>query len=84
MLRDRALFEPTLVWLVEAADGTGDAHRALADVGGVYRRRLDRALDRVTTIVTPLAELIVGAVVFVFAYSFMAPLLEWALGIFRL
>ena len=83
VLQARALFEPTLLWLVATADGGGDAHRALQDIGEIYTRRLDRAFDRITTIVTPVAELIVGAVVFVFAYSFMSPLLDWALEIFR-
>jgi type II secretory pathway component PulF len=84
VLREAAAFEPTLHWLVEAAEGTRDLPRALEDVGNVCARRFERAVDRLTVLITPMAELVVGAAVFFLAYSFLAPLFEWAEGIFRL
>jgi len=84
VLRDGNTFEPTLLWLVEAAEGTHDLPRALADVSNICARRFERAVDRLTVLITPAAELVVGAAVFFFAYSFLAPLFEWAEGIFRL
>jgi type II secretory pathway component PulF len=84
VLREAHAFEPTLLWLVEAAEGTRDVPRALDDVGDVCARRFERAVDRLAVLVTPAAELAVGAIVFAFAYSFLAPLFEWAEGIFRL
>lgn len=84
VLREDRTFAPTLLWLVEAMEGSGDTAQALDDVSAIYRQRLERAVDRVTTLVTPLAELAIGAVVFVFAYSFMVPLLEQAVGLFQL
>jgi len=84
VLRESHTFEPTLLWLVEAAEGTQDLPRALDDVSDVCARRFERAVDRLSVLVTPSAELLVGAVVFLFAYSFLVPLFEWAEGIFRL
>jgi type IV pilus assembly protein PilC len=84
VLREDRTFAPTLLWLVEAMEGSGETPQALDDVGAIYRQRLERAVDRVTTLVTPVAELAIGAVVFVFAYSFMVPLLEEAVGLFQL
>ncbi len=84
VLREAHAFEPTLLWLVEAAEGTEDLPRALEDVSGVCVRRFERAVDRLSVLATPAAELVVGAIVFAFAYSFLAPLFEWAEGIFRL
>ncbi len=83
-LRYGQAFEPTLLWLVEAAEGTRDLPRALEDVGNICARRFERAVDRLAVLITPAAELVVGAAVFLFAYSFLAPLFEWAEGIFRL
>jgi general secretion pathway protein F len=84
VLRDAGTFEPTLLWLVEAAEGTRDLPRALDDVSQVCARRFERGVDRLSVLVTPLAELVIGGAVFLFAYSFLAPLFEWAEGIFRL
>jgi type II secretory pathway component PulF len=84
VLREDGLFEPTLLWLVESMEGGGDTARGLADVSSIYRQRLERGVDRVTTLVTPLAELVIGAVVFVFAYSFMVPLFDFAVNLIRL
>jgi type II secretory pathway component PulF len=84
VLRESGTFDPTLLWLVEAAEGTRDLPRALDDVASVCGRRFERGADRLSVLVTPVAELVVGAVVFAFAYSFLAPLFEWAEGIFKL
>lgn len=84
VLREAHALEPTLLWLVEAAEGTQDLPRALEDASEVCARRFERAVDRLTVLVTPAAELLVGAIVFAFAYSFLAPLFQWAERIFRL
>jgi type II secretory pathway component PulF len=83
-LREAKAFEPTLLWLVEAAEGTRDVARALDDVAAICARRFERAVDRFTVLVAPAAELLIGATVFLFAYSFLGPLFAWAEGIFRL
>lgn len=83
ILRGDRTFAPTLLWLVEAMEGGGGTAQALDDIGEIYRQRLERAVDRVTTLVTPVAELVIGAVVFAFAYSFMVPLIEQAVGLFK-
>jgi len=84
LLRDASVLEPTLLWIVGAAEGTGETPRALEDVADVCAARLARAVDRLTTFATPAAELIVGLVVFLFAYSFLLPLFEYAERLFRL
>ncbi|MEN8151365.1 MAG: type II secretion system F family protein [Planctomycetota bacterium] len=76
------LFPESMLWLVETADGSEDSARALDDVAEIYRDRLDRGLDRMEVLVTPLAELVVGVAVFFFAYSYLVPLFETAGKIF--
>jgi general secretion pathway protein F len=83
VLRDARAFEPTLLWLVEAAEGTRDLPRALDDVARVSVRRFERAVDRLSVVVTPAAELLIGATVFFLAYSFLVPLFEYAEGLFK-
>jgi type II secretory pathway component PulF len=83
-LREAKAFEPTLLWLIEAAEGSRDTARALDDVAGICARRFERAVDRFTVLVGPAAELLIGVTVFLFAYSFLAPLFAWAEGVFRL
>jgi len=78
ILEDGDVFDPALSWLVAHAAARGEAARALDDVASVYRQRLARGVDRVTTLVTPAAELVVGAAVCVFAYSYLIPMFEWA------
>jgi general secretion pathway protein F len=81
-----ALFPKSLLWLVETAEGDDAAADALDDVAAVYRNRLDRGLDRMEVLVTPMAELVIGVAVFFFAYSYLIPLLEYSgaiLGIVR-
>jgi len=72
------VFEPSVSWMVETADGSESAATALLDVAEIYRRRLARGLDRFTVLLTPMAELVIGVAVFLLAYSFVVPLLEYA------
>jgi type II secretory pathway component PulF len=76
------IFEPSVAWMVETADGSESAVVALADVAEIYRRRLARGLDRFTVLLTPMAQLVLGVAVFLFAYSFVVPLLEYAGKVF--
>ncbi|MHC4954087.1 MAG: type II secretion system F family protein [Planctomycetota bacterium] len=82
VLGNHALFEPALAWIVAAADGSSEVAGALEEVASIYRRRLDRAVDRVTTLIVPLAEIVLGAVVFLLAYAYVVPLFEWQRGLF--
>ena len=83
-LEGTGLFEPSRLWLVRCAEANGDAGGALRDVARLYRRRLDRRLDRFTLLVRPAAELALGAVVFCFAFSFLVPLFDYTSTILRL
>ena len=71
------LLEPSVAWLVEAAERSGCAADAFDDIAEIYRRRLDRGVERMTILVTPLAELVVGVVVFCCAFGYLLPLLRW-------
>lgn len=77
VLEDANVFDPSVVWLLRGAEGAGDAEDALEDAAEVYRRRLDRRLDRFTLLVRPAAELVLGAVVFCFAFSYLVPLFQY-------
>ncbi|MEM7202048.1 MAG: type II secretion system F family protein [Planctomycetota bacterium] len=72
------LISPSLLWLVEAAESSGTAAHALDDVARIYRERLERAVDRMCTLATPLAELLLGVVVLGFAVSYMLPIVQYA------
>jgi len=76
------LFPPSLLWLVETAEGSDASAKALDDVAAIYRNRLERGLDRMEVLVTPLAELVIGVAVFFFAYSYLVPLFDYAGGVF--
>jgi type II secretory pathway component PulF len=76
-MRAGALFEPSLLWLVETGEQAGAAADALEDVAGIYRQRLRRGIDRFTVLLQPAAELVIGIVVFVIAYSFLVPIFEY-------
>jgi len=78
------LFPRSLLWLVETAEGSEGAAKALDDVAVIYRNRLERGLDRMEVLVTPAAELVIGIAVFFFAYSYLVPLFGYANGIFNL
>ncbi len=71
------VFDPSVVWFLKGAEGAGEAEDALEDAAEVYRRRLDRRLDRFTLLVRPAAELVLGAVVFCFAFSYLVPLFQY-------
>ncbi|MHC5011411.1 MAG: type II secretion system F family protein [Planctomycetota bacterium] len=83
VLEGTELFEPSVLWLVRSAEPAGEADRALDDMARIYRRRLDRRLDRFTLLVRPAAELVIGAVVFCFAFSYLVPLFEYTQLILR-
>lgn len=76
-LRANDIFEPTVLWLLEAAEAGGELPAALEDVADLYERRLGRGVERFTTLVTPLAEILVGIAVFVLVYSYIVPLFEF-------
>jgi len=81
--RSADVFPPSLAWLLHAAEQRGEAAEALGDIAAIYRDRLERAVERVTVLVTPIAELIVGVVVFLLAYSFVTPLVEFTSALFE-
>ncbi|MHC4847808.1 MAG: type II secretion system F family protein [Planctomycetota bacterium] len=76
------IFEPTLAFLIRSADGSRDLATALDDVSTIHRRRLGRAIDRVETMIVPLAEVILGGIVFLLAYSYIVPMFEWHRALF--
>ena len=76
LLRRHDLFDSVLAWIVESADGSGELESALTDVSAIYMRRLERSVDRVTTLIVPLAELVLGVLVFLLAYSYVVPMFE--------
>jgi len=82
-LEGTGLFEPSRLWLVRSSEANGDTSGALHDVARLYRRRLDRRIDRFTLLVRPAAELALGAVVFCFAFSFLVPLFDYTSSILR-
>jgi general secretion pathway protein F len=74
------LFEPSVLWLVESAEGGPAVVDALEDIADIHRNRLDRRLDHASVLVRPFAELVIGVAVFGFVYSFLVPLFadtEW-------
>ena len=78
-----AIYHPVgIAWIVAAADGSSEVAGALDEVATIYRRRLDRAVDRVTTLIVPLAEIVLGAIVFMLAYAYIVPLFEWQRNLF--
>lgn len=76
--------DPSVLWLVESADGSSGVVRALEDVGGLLHRRFERGLDRFTAWLRPIAELALGAVVLVFAYAYLIPLVRSANRVLQL
>lgn len=72
-----AVFEPSLLWLVETGEQTGSAADALDDVARIQRERLARGLDRCAVLVRPAFELAVGAAVLAFAYAFLVPMFDY-------
>jgi len=83
--RAAGIAPPSELWLLRAAQERGRPEEGLADLAGHYEARLERAVDRAVAILTPAAELAVGAVVFLLAYTFVVPMTELAvrtLGIY--
>jgi type II secretory pathway component PulF len=72
-----AVFEPSVAWLIESAEGGPTVVDALEDVADLYRGRLERRLDRTTVLVRPIAEVVVGVAVFGFVFSFLGPLFDY-------
>ena len=70
------LYEGSTLWLVEAADGSADIVEALDDVADVYRRRMERGIDRMGVVARPVAEVVIGVAVFFFAFSYIGPVLD--------
>ncbi len=75
-LREGGLFAPSLLWIVGAAEQRGAAPDALDDVAAIYRKRLERTVDRTALVVMPIATLIVGIAVFMIALGFFLPIFE--------
>lgn len=72
------LISPSLMWLVETAESSGSAASALDDVARIYHQRLERSVDRLCTLATPVAELMLGLVVLGFALTYMLPVVHFA------
>lgn len=77
-MRAGDLISPSLLWLIEAAESRGSAADALDDVARIYGERLDRAIDRLCTLATPIAELVLGLMVLGFALTYLLPILRFA------
>lgn len=82
--RVAGMFAPSMLWIVEAAEKRGEAADALDDLARIYRQRLARAVDRAAVVITPIAELVVGIAVFLLAYAFLSPLMEFTRKVFTL
>ena len=78
------MFEPSVLGLVRTAQAANESERGLEDAARLYRRRLDRRIDRFTLLVRPAVELVLGVIVFVFAFSYILPLYEYANGLLRM
>jgi type II secretory pathway component PulF len=70
---DGGVIAPSLLWLLETAEDRGRGEDALLDIARIYRRRLERAVDRLTLLLGPAIELVVGIVVFLLALDFVFP-----------
>jgi type II secretory pathway component PulF len=77
--RAAGIAPPSELWLLRAAQDRGSPEEGLDDLAEHYEARLERAVERAAAILTPAAELAVGAVVFVLAYTFVVPMTELAI-----
>lgn len=75
-ISDGGVLAPSLQWLLENAEERGHGEDALLDIARIYRRRLERAVDRLTLLVGPAIELAVGVAVFLLALDFVFPFAE--------
>ena len=77
-------FDPSVLWLVESAQGSAGVSQAIDDLASLLRRRFERGLDRFTAWLRPAAEVVVGVVVLAFAYAYVIPLLRGANDVLRI
>ena len=77
--RDAGLLPPSELWLLRAAQERGAPQEGLDDLAVQYTERLDRTIVRFAAIITPSAEIAVGVVVFVLAYTFVVPISEMSI-----
>lgn len=82
VLREHGLFDSVLSWMVESSEGSREVVGALGEVGAIYSRRLERSVDRVTTLIVPLAEVVLGVLIFMLAYAYVVPLFEFQNDLF--
>jgi len=80
--RAAGIAPPSELWLLRAAQERGRPDEGLADLAEHYEARLERAVERTVAILAPTAELAVGAVVFILAYTFVVPMTELAVRTF--
>jgi type II secretory pathway component PulF len=73
-IRGSGIYPPSLVWLVSAAEARGAAADVVDDIAAIYRDRLARAVDRMSVVVVPAAQVVLGVVVFAFVYGTMSPI----------
>ena len=76
------LIAPGLLFLLKTAETCGTAPSALTDVARIYRQRLERATDRLCTLIRPAAEVVLGVVVMLFALAYIFPALHFVDGLF--
>jgi type IV pilus assembly protein PilC len=79
--RDAGLLPPSELWLLRAAQERGAPQEGLDDLASQYTERLDRTVARTASVVTPAAEIAIGIVVFVLAYTFVVPISEMSIRI---
>ncbi|MHC4514806.1 MAG: type II secretion system F family protein [Planctomycetota bacterium] len=76
-IRAGNLIAPGLLFLLQTAETCGTAPDALSEVARIYRQRLERATDRLCTLIRPAAEILLGIVVMLFALAYMFPALHF-------
>ncbi len=76
-IRAGNLIAPGLLFLLKTAETCGTASVALAEVARIYRQRLERATDRLCTLIRPAAEILLGIVVMLFALAYVFPALHF-------
>ena len=81
-IRAGNLIAPGLLFLLKTAETCGTAADALHEVARIYRQRLERATDRLCTLIRPAAEILLGIVVMLFALAYMFPALQFVDGLF--
>jgi general secretion pathway protein F len=77
-LAQTQILEPAALWLVRTSEEAHQPERGLEDVARLYRRRLERRLDRFALLVRPAADLILGIAVFGLAFSYLVPLFQYS------